>query len=207
MGLVLHYPVLKRAPQGVATISIFEILGTAVMFPYHRSTPFPSLCVSWHSRRRKQLSVTLPSVRLLVSLQISLPVDSRINLSPSLPVTSARLMSADFITTPLGILGVASHGVTTQMTYFTTCLFHLPHGTSVLLFLYLTRLVSLVTICFTSLYLNVEYSFVLASLKSHPSSFYSFPYLFLGTLVLSSHLQSANLGHVGDGRHNIYVEA
>ena len=107
----------------------------------------------------------------------------------------------------LGILGVASHGVTTQMTYFTTCLFHLPRGTSVLLFLYLTRLVSLVTICFTSFYLNVEYSFVLASLKSHPSSFYSFPYLSLGTSVLSSRLQSANLGHVGDGQHNIYVEA
>ena len=48
----------------------------------------------------------------------------------------------------LGILGLASHGVTTQMTYFTTCLFHLPHGTSVLLFLYLTRLVSLVTYLF-----------------------------------------------------------
>ena len=107
----------------------------------------------------------------------------------------------------LGILGVASHGVTTQMTYFTTCLFHLPHGTSVLLFLYLTRLVSLVTICFTSLYLNVKYSFVLASLKSHPSSFYSFPYLFPRTSVLSSHLRSTNLGHIGDRRHNIYVEA
>ena len=44
--------------------------------------------------------------------------------------------------------GTASHGVTTQMTYFTTCLFHLPHGTLVLLFLYLTRLVSLVTYLF-----------------------------------------------------------
>ena len=48
----------------------------------------------------------------------------------------------------LGILGVASHRVTTQMTYFTTCLFHEPHGTSVLLFLYLMRLVSLVTYLF-----------------------------------------------------------
>ena len=76
----------------------------------------------------------------------------------------------------LGILRVASHGVTTQMTYFTTCLFHLPRGTLVLLFLYLMRLVSLVTICFTSLYLNIEYSFVLASLKSQLSSFYPVPY-------------------------------
>ena len=74
----------------------------------------------------------------------------------------------------LSILEVALHGVTTQMTYFTTCLFHIPCSTSVLLFLYLTRLVPLVTY-FTLLYLNVEYSFVLASLKSHLSSFYSVP--------------------------------
>ena len=55
-----------------------------------------------------------------------------------------------YITLPygLGILGVASHRVTTQMTYFTTCLFHVPCGTSVLLFLYLMRLVSLVTYLF-----------------------------------------------------------
>ena len=48
----------------------------------------------------------------------------------------------------LSILGVASHGVTTQMTYFTTCLFHVSRGISVLLFLYLMRLVSLVTYLF-----------------------------------------------------------
>ena len=94
------------------------------------------------------------------SLRISLPVISRINLSPSLPVTSAHLMSMDFVTTPLYLMDsafqeVASHGVTTQMTYFTTylfqcttCLFHVPRSTLVLLFLYLTRLVSLVTYLF-----------------------------------------------------------
>ena len=35
------------------------------------------------------------------SLQISLPIISHNNPSPSLPFTSARLMSTDFITTPL----------------------------------------------------------------------------------------------------------
>ena len=55
----------------------------------------------------------------------------------------------------LGILGVASHGVTTQMTYFTTCCFTLPHVcfmhhvvTSVLLFVYLMSLIPLVTYLF-----------------------------------------------------------
>ena len=78
-----------------------------VTFLYHRSTPFLSLCVSWCSRRCKQLSMTLPSVRLLVSLRISLPVNFRINLSPLLPVTSARLMSMDFVTTPLYLMDLA----------------------------------------------------------------------------------------------------
>ena len=41
------------------------------------------------------------------SLQISLPVNSHINPSPSLPVTSARLMSMDFITTPLYLMDSA----------------------------------------------------------------------------------------------------
>ena len=111
--------------------------------------------------------VTFPQMQTVVrdltkhmppcSLWISLPVISCINPSPSLPVTLACLMSMDFVTTPLYLMDsafqeVASHGVTTQMTYFTTCLFqcttclfHVPCGTSVLLFLYLMRLISLVT--------------------------------------------------------------
>ena len=91
------------------------------------------------------------------SLWIPLPIISHNNPSQLLPFTSARLMSTDFVTTPLylmdlAFLEAALHGVTTQMTYFTICLFqlttwlfHTPHGISVLLFLYLTRLVSLVT--------------------------------------------------------------
>ena len=104
--------------------------------------------------------VTFPQMQTVVhyltkhmppcSLQISLPVISHINPSPSLSFTSACLMSTDFVTTPLylmdlAFLKAASHRVTTQMTYFTTCLFHVPRSTLVLLFLYLTRLVSLVT--------------------------------------------------------------
>ena len=99
--------------------------------------------------------VTFPQMQTVVcyltkptppcSLQISLPIISHINLSPSLSFTSAHLMLTDFITTPLylmdsAFLEVASHGVTTQMTYFTTCLFqcitclfHVPRGTLVLI--------------------------------------------------------------------------
>ena len=81
-------------------------------------------------------------------------------------------------------LGAALHGVTTQMTYFTICLFqlttwlfHIPHGISVLLlFLYLTRLVSLVTYLFPLTLFKCWVLVVLASLKSHLSSFYLVPY-------------------------------
>ena len=94
------------------------------------------------------------------SLQISLPTISCNNPSLSLPVTSACLMSTDFITTPLyhmdsAFLEKVLHGVTTQMTYFTICLFqlttwlfHAPHVILVLLFLYLTRIIPLVTYLF-----------------------------------------------------------
>ena len=41
------------------------------------------------------------------SLRISLPVNSHINPSPSLPVTSAHLMSMDFVTTPLYLMDSA----------------------------------------------------------------------------------------------------
>ena len=92
------------------------------------------------------------------SLWISLPVISCNNWSPSLPFTHLNVNGLGHHTTlpyGLGILRAASHRVTTQMTYFTiclfqltTCLFHIPHSILVLLFFYLTRLVSLVTYLF-----------------------------------------------------------
>ena len=44
-----------------------------VTFPYHRSTLFPSPCILWRFRRCKQLSVTLPSVCLLVPSRFHFP--------------------------------------------------------------------------------------------------------------------------------------
>ena len=55
--------------------SSLDVVGEfmSVTFLYHRSTLFPSPCVSWCSRRRKQLSMTLPSIHLLVPSRIHFP--------------------------------------------------------------------------------------------------------------------------------------
>ena len=119
--------------------------------------------VSWCSCRCKQLSVTLPSVHLLVPSGFHFPsIPTIIHLhhhhsyqtliSPSYVNGFCHYTILPYV---LGILRMASHGVTTQMTYFTlclfqhtTCLFHLPCGTLVLLFFYLMSLISLVTYLF-----------------------------------------------------------
>ena len=52
---------------------ILLVVYSFVTFLYHRSTPSPSPSVLWRSRRCKQLSITLPSVHLLVPSRFHFP--------------------------------------------------------------------------------------------------------------------------------------
>ena len=132
------------------------LTGGTVTFPYHRSTP----SVSIHPVMFPQMQTVVCYLTKRTppcSLRISLPIISHNNLSLLLPFTSARLMSMDFVTTPLYHMGSAfSERPCTELLprwlISPYVCFILPHVcfthhvvTSVLLFFYLTSLIPLVT--------------------------------------------------------------